>query len=150
MSPASDGLTLTVNNLPPKAEASGNSSQSRGQKAYLGELNSRDPDGDSFTCSWAKTGGTHTGDVELTNPKACNLSTYFVVPSTAVIGHTLVFTLTVSDGKGGVDTDEWTVSVNNIAPSRTRARLRASRRRWRSRRRALSRASRRRGGGRGA
>ena len=118
---ASGSIALTIHNRAPNAVASGTSAGLGGATIYLHGFNSTDPDSGqtaTLTCRFAKTGGTYTGTVTITSPNACT-GARFVMPSDATSGQTIIVTLTVTDSKGGTDTDDWTVTAStpNQAPS---------------------------------
>jgi K319-like protein len=68
--------------------------------------NSFDPDNDPLTYSWVQISGP---TVTLNN--ANTGSAFFVTPNVGPSGATLIFELTVSDGFGGVATDDVTINV---------------------------------------
>ncbi|MDP2273820.1 MAG: M36 family metallopeptidase [Archangium sp.] len=63
-----------------------------------------DRDLDALTVTWSQTSGT---SVEL-------LDDTFTSPEVGAAGETLGFRVTVDDGKGGMDTDDMTVTVRNV------------------------------------
>ena len=101
--------TITARNRAPHADADDDQTASVGDTVTLDGSDSADPDGDTLTYSWAKTGGTYTGAVSLTGSTTASPS--FDVDA-ALAGLTAIFTLTVDDGHGGSDTDTVTVTVN--------------------------------------
>ena len=107
---ASHSATLTVNNRPPSAVAKGNTPARPGETVSLIGLESTDPDGDTLTCTWAKTGGSYGGSITIENNGFCS-SSQFTMPSNAVSLQTIVLTMTAKDTKGGTDTAQFTVTV---------------------------------------
>lgn len=63
-----------------------------------------DRDLDTLTVTWTQTSGT---SVQL-------MGDTFTAPEVTVAGETLGFRVTVSDGRGGMDTDDMTVAVRNV------------------------------------
>ena len=107
---ASDSATLTVNNRPPVADVQGTTSARPGETVHLIGLQSSDPDGDTVSCTFAKTGGTYPWGITIVNNGYCSGASY-TVPSNAVSMETIIVTMTVTDSKGGTATDEWTTTV---------------------------------------
>ena len=115
---ATDSAVLTVNNRAPVADARTDKAYAlHPQKVNLNSLSSSDPDYDpqtdpvpNWSYSWAKTGGTYTGNITINN--ATSGSANFTVPNEASIGDTIIITLTLGDGNGGTDTDSVTINVN--------------------------------------
>ena len=74
---------------------------------------------DRLSYSWARptgaAGGTYSDSITLTNATSRNAS--FTMPADAEIGDTLIFTLTVSDGKGGTHTDTVKFTLKNAPPT---------------------------------
>ena len=67
-----------------------------------------DPDEDTLSYSWSQTGGSPT--VTLSGANTATAS--FTAPNNLPPGGaTLTFRLTVSDGQGGTDTDDVTITV---------------------------------------
>ena len=118
---AAGSITLTIHNRAPNAVASGTSAGLDGARINLFGISSTDPDQGqtaTLTCSFAKTGGTYTSSVTINHANFCS-SAYFTMPSDATSGQTIIVTLTVTDSKGGTDTDDWTVTAStpNQAPT---------------------------------
>ncbi len=115
---ATDSATLTVNNRAPVAVARTDKAYAlHPQKVNLNALSSKDPDYDpntdpfpNWSYSWAKTGGTYSGNIAITADAFGSAS--FQVPNEASIGDTIIITLTLGDGDGGTDTDSVTINVN--------------------------------------
>ena len=110
-----------VRNTPPTASASASpTSQYRGSVVNLDGRQSSDSDtGDSIqSYSWAKTGGTFTGNITINNEATSQPS--FTVPKGANgpdPNQTIIITLTVTDSHGGTGTDTVTVTALNAAPT---------------------------------
>jgi hypothetical protein len=89
-------------NAPPIAEAGPDQALTCGARAKLDATASADPDGDPLTYTWTGPFGTLTGPaVRVTLP----LGTHAIL-------------LTVSDGKGGTDTDSLTVTLTDTKAPR--------------------------------
>ena len=95
-------------NASPVADAGEDWMVGEGETVTLDGSESSDPDNDTLTYAWSVTGGTYTEEVALSDPAAA--SPTFTAPDTP---GTIIFSLTVTDGKGGSDTDTVTVTVNN-------------------------------------
>ena len=97
-------LQFTVNNQAPIADAGADQNVSTGDSAHaqvtLDGSGSSDPDGDPLTFTWTGSFGTRSGMI--------------VNPSFDPGTHTV--TLTVTDGKGGADTDTVRISVSDGRP----------------------------------
>lgn len=100
-------ITVTNTNRPPVI-ASGTPS---GATVELDEggtidfsITATDPDGDILSYSWTFDTGLLTGQV--------NASYSYIAAMIDAGDHSLL--VTVSDGKGGTDTNEWSITVNNI------------------------------------
>jgi hypothetical protein len=93
---------LTNVNSPPAADAGPDQTIECGSSVTLNGSGSSDPDGDTLTYTWTGSFGTLTG----------------AVVTTTLARGTHAVLLTVSDGKGGTDTDEVTITVRDTtAPS---------------------------------
>ena len=89
-------------NSPPAADAGPDQTIECGSSVTLNGSASSDPDGDPLTYTWTGSFGTLTG----------------AVVTTTLARGTHAVLLTVSDGKGGTDTDEVTITVRDTsAPS---------------------------------
>ena len=97
-------LPFTVNNRAPIADAGPDQNVSTGDSASvqvtLDGSGSSDPDGDPLTFTWTGSFGTRSG--MIVNPS--------FDPRTHIV------TLTVTDGKGGADTDTVQISVSDGRP----------------------------------
>ncbi len=104
---AEQSFKVTVENLPPEADAGSNQAVDERTTATLDGSGSSDPDGDNLTYAWElREGPTVTlSDAEAVSP---TFTTPEVTADTA-----LTFRLTVSDGSLS-DTDEVTVTVRHV------------------------------------
>ena len=92
------------NNIPPVADAGQGRNTAPGLLIALDGSASSDPDvGNTLSFSWEQTAGT---DATLSDPTDAQPT--FVVPE---VGDTLTFSLTVSDGRGGLDSATVTFTV---------------------------------------
>jgi subtilisin-like proprotein convertase family protein len=111
----SDSVTITVletpaPNQPPVADAGPDQQVYESTQVQLDGSGSYDPDSDPLTYLWAQTQGP---TVTLSSTTAVNPT--FTAPT--VTGPTdLRFTLTVDDGRGGVDLDSVTITVLETPP----------------------------------
>ena len=106
-----DAVTVTVNNVDtaPSAAAGNDQAVLEGTTVTLSAAGSSDPDGDTLSYGWTQTGGT---TVTLTG--ATTAAPSFTAPAQAQLAtEVLTFSLTVSDGFGGVATDTVLVTVND-------------------------------------
>ena len=112
-----DTFTLTISNVndAPSASAGSDQTPTEGDTVTLDASGSSDEDSDSLTYAWSQDSGT---TMSLSDTTAA--SPTFTAPQ-ATADYTLVFTVTVSDGNGGSDTDSVTITVSadNDAPSIT-------------------------------
>ena len=101
-------LQFTVNNQSPIADAGADQNVSTGDSARvqvtLDGSGSSDPDGDPLTFTWTGSFGTRSG----------------MIVDPALDPGTHAVTLTVADGKGGVDTDTVQISVSDGRPPKIR------------------------------
>lgn len=106
-------VTITVNpgNQAPTADAGPDQLVNEGASVNLDATASNDLDGDTLVYSWSQIG---TPAVSLSGAGTATPS--FTAPevSAAAGSEILSFELTVSDGKGGVDTDLVQVTVNHV------------------------------------
>ncbi len=113
----SDTFTLTISNVndAPSASAGSDQTPTEGDTVTLDASGSSDEDSDSLTYAWSQDSGTtmSLSDTTAASPTFTALQ--------AIADYTLVFTVTVSDGNGGSDTDSVTITVSadNDAPSIT-------------------------------
>ena len=96
--------TLGAFNRVPTAFAGPDQMVAPGVQVTLDGSRSSDLDGDTLTYAWEQPAGP-----SVTLSSATAVSPTFTAPSTAT---TLTFKLTVSDGRGGRDTDTVTIRVN--------------------------------------
>ena len=107
-----DEVTITVRqpNRAPTANAGSDQTVETGERVTL-RGSGTDPDGDPLTYVWRQSSGS---GVSLSFPVGSN--PVFTAPSSA---GTLVFELTVTDGRGGRATDEVTIMVRSPNPAPT-------------------------------
>jgi hypothetical protein len=99
--------TVSVGNQPPVANGGGDQGVQVGALVILDGSESFDPDeGDELAFSWEQIVGP---EVELNDADTAVAN--FIAPATPAV---LVFELTVSDGKGGIDTDQVTVEAGEL------------------------------------
>ncbi len=110
-----DTMTVSADNRDPTANAGSDRDAYRASTVTLNGSASSDPDFDILSFSWAKTGGDYTSDISLTN--ANTVSPSFTVPVAADDDDTMIFTLTVSDGRGGVATNTVEITALNALPT---------------------------------
>jgi hypothetical protein len=103
---ATDSVTVSVTNAAPAANAGPDRSLLKGGAVTLDGTGSVDPDGDTLSFSWTQTSSS---PVTLTN---ANMATPSFTPE---VEGTYVFTLTVTDGQGGSDTDTVPITVSGVA-----------------------------------
>jgi hypothetical protein len=102
-------VRVTHINHPPIADAEFPQTLPSGFFVPLIGTNSFDPDGDALAYSWVQTSGP-----TVTISNADTGSAFFVAPNVSPSGATLTFELTVSDGFGGVDSDDVTINVTYV------------------------------------
>ena len=103
----SDDVTITVvANRAPTANAGGNQTVDTGDRVFLIGSGSDPDSGETLTYSWTQIG---TPAVTLSN--AASATAYFTAPSSAA---TLTFRLTVTDIHGASDTDDVTITVQQL------------------------------------
>ncbi len=107
-------VPITLPNQAPTANAGTDQEVDRGSVATLDGSASSDPDDNELSYSWAKTGG-YSGTITLTGENTASPS--FTMPTGAAIDATITFTLTVSDGNGGEDTDTVAITAKNAPPT---------------------------------
>lgn len=95
-------------NTPPVANAGSDSSITEGNTAQLNG-SATDADGDTLTYAWSQVSGP---SVTILNPSSAQAS--FVAPQVSA-PTPLTFRLTVTDGRGGSDTDDVTITVLDSA-----------------------------------
>ena len=98
-------------NQPPVAEAGADQTVDEGASVTLDGSGSSDPDTDSLSYRWSVSGAdcpavTLSPSTNVVNPG-------FVATDNGVC----VFQVTVDDGNGGTDTDDVTVTIDNVAPN---------------------------------
>ncbi len=109
----------TANSGPSSAEAGSAQTVNQGATVSLSGSGS-DPEGDTLTYSWAKTGGTYSGSISLTNANTATPS--FTAPNLTGLtsssqSRTIILTLTVSDAQSRTATDTVTITVQNAKPT---------------------------------
>lgn len=105
-----DVIQLPGLNQNPVADAGPDKTAEIGRRTQLDGSGSADADGDSLTYSWTQSYGEA---VQISSSNA--MVATFVPP----VEGTFEFTLTVSDGRGGSDSDVVRVNVGGAAPSNT-------------------------------
>ena len=115
---APDTVTVTVQtNTAPTADAGSDQLVAEGATVTLDGSGSRDAESRTLTYAWAQTGGSPS----VVLGGAATASPRFTAPTGLAQDAALVFTLTVTDGRGLTDTDTVTVTVtaasNNQAPT---------------------------------
>jgi len=99
-------VTLSAVNTPPIADAGAPQSVVSNQTVVLDGSASQDADGDPLSFLWRQVAGTVVTLLgsDIANP-------IFVSPNSNTV---LIFELVVSDGRGGIDTSEVSVTVTPI------------------------------------
>ena len=115
---SADTVTITVQaNTAPTADAGADQRVAEGAAVTLDGSASRDAETRTLAYAWVHSGGSPA--VTLTGPTTA--SPRFTAPTGLTQDAALVFTLTVTDGRGLTDTDTVTVTVtaasNNQAPT---------------------------------
>lgn len=107
----SDSISITVTpvNVDPTADAGADDTVDELTAVQLDGSGSSDSDG-TITYSWAQTAGTN-----VTLSGASTDSPTFTAPDINTTSEALTFRLTVTDNEGAADTDDVTITVNNIA-----------------------------------
>lgn len=103
-------LDFTAPNNPPNANAGVDQQVNEGTTVNLNGSQSNDPDGDALSFAWAQIAGTPT----VTLSGASTATPSFTAPMVAASTQ-LTFRLTVNDGRGGSDTDDIIVTVNDTS-----------------------------------
>ena len=101
-----DDVTISVRNRAPTAYAGVAQTVNFGTVVTLDASGSSDPDGDGLNYGWYQLSGTTVSIVDSASARPS-----LAAPSSAA---TLTFRLTVSDGYGGNDTDDVTVTVQQV------------------------------------
>ena len=107
ISNSSDTVTYTVTNNPPNADAGSDRTSSKGKFVGLGGTNNFDSDGDSISYSWSQVSGPSIPILRSNHPYPI-----IKIPDDYSTSEA-VFRLTVSDGLGGIATDDISVFVSN-------------------------------------
>lgn len=106
-------MGISAANTPPVANAGNDTTITAPQSwAYLRGWASTDPDGTISSYSWSNVSGPSAGSIM--NPNQAQTTAGALIPGV------YVFSLTVADDQGAVDSDEMTITVNpapaNVAP----------------------------------
>jgi hypothetical protein len=99
-------IVITLDNLPPTADAGGDQTVNEGDIVALDGSNSSDPDGSIATYFWEQTAGPA---VSLSNSTTAQLT--FTSPNVGLQGESLTFKLTVTDNLGLQGSDEVVITV---------------------------------------
>ena len=100
-------VVVTLDNLPPTADAGVDQTVNEGNPVTLDGSNSSDPDGAIAAYFWQQTAGTA---VSLSNATAAQPT--FTSPNAGLQGESLTFNLTVTDNQGLQSSDEVTIQVS--------------------------------------
>ena len=109
-----DDVIVTVQNVaapnnPPLANAGTDAAVNEGVTVNLSGVLSSDPDLDPLTFAWTQIAGTPS----VTLAGAATATPSFTAPQVSAVTN-LTFRLTVNDGRGGIDTDDVIITVNDI------------------------------------
>ena len=100
-------VVVTLDNLPPIADAGVDQTVNEGNPVTLDGSNSSDPDGAIAAYLWQQTAGSA---VSLSN--ATTVQPTFTSPNAGLQGESLTFNLTVTDDQGLQSSDEVTINVS--------------------------------------
>ena len=101
-------VNVTYVNHPPTANAGSDQTIDETATVHLGGSGS-DPDGNTLTYAWNQVSGPTVTLSDATDPLAT-----FTAPSVDCAGGVIVMELTVSDGYGGIATDDVQITIANI------------------------------------
>ncbi len=107
-------LDVAAPNNPPNANAGADQQVDEGLAVNLNGSQSTDPDGDALSFAWTQIGGSPTVTLTGANTATPTFSAPMVAASTP-----LTFRLTVNDGRGGTDTDDIIVTINDTSTPNT-------------------------------
>ena len=107
-------VVVTLDNLPPTADAGGDQTVNEGDTVALDGSNSSDPDGTIAAYLWQQTAGTAVSLSDSTT-----IQPNFTSPDVGLQGESLTFKLTVTDNQGLQGSDEVVITVGwqNEAPT---------------------------------
>ncbi|MBL8913758.1 MAG: M36 family metallopeptidase [Archangium sp.] len=91
-------------NHPPTVSGTSSINTAEREEVFLVPGSAFDQDQDPLTFTWMQTNG----------PSVQLIGDFFVAPEVGPAGAVLGFRVTVSDGRGGTDTDDMTVTVRNV------------------------------------
>ena len=100
-------VVVTLDNIPPSADAGVDQTIHEGNPVTLDGSNSSDPDGNIAAYYWEQTGG-----ISVTLSNSTTVQPTFTSPNVGIQGDTLTFNLTVTDNQGLQNSDEVIVNIS--------------------------------------